>query len=277
MKKYTVILMLMFVGMTLFIGCSSNTNDTNIVATAQDVESYVELCEYQDLEFAVDNKKFELVKDNTIPNEHDETIQRLFLQDKKSVYFFCKKIEGADPETFEILSYFFARDKNNIYIPNSWEGVVKKAIVIDRKNFEKSANVIDPKSFEVLSNFIVKDINNVYYFADGYLVISPKIDSKSFEILSEIHGKDKNNIYTIARNEELKVINDADKSSFEVLKVPDKPYDLRYSKDKNNVYYHENIINEADPATFLIINGIYSKDQNNCFRSGKIVDMDKCQ
>ena len=38
-----------------------------------------------------------------------------------------------------------------------------------------------------------------------------------------------------------------------------------YSKDKNNVYYEDEIIPRADPTTFEVLNNYYTKDKNNVY------------
>lgn len=47
------------------------------------------------------------------------TMATQYSKDKNNVYFSCSRIlEGADPDSFEIISPFFAKDKNNIYHHN---------------------------------------------------------------------------------------------------------------------------------------------------------------
>lgn len=60
-------------------------------------------------------------------------------------------------------------------------------------------------------------------------------------------------------------IENADPASFEIIQFP-------YSKDKNNVFYHGDIIEKADPNTFSIFKtSFYSKDKNHVFVYGKLL------
>ena len=64
------------------------------------------------------------------------------------------------------------------------------------------------------------------------------------------------------------IIKDADASSFEVIN------DI-YSKDKLNVYYKRDIITDADASSFEVINDIYSKDKNHkYYQNGILLGLD---
>lgn len=77
-----------------------------------------------------------------------------FARDNESVYFKNNKIEGSDPETFEVISTAnrrsYAKDKNNvyIYIKNGWS-------VFRIYN-------ADPATFEALEFPYSKDKNDAY-------------------------------------------------------------------------------------------------------------------
>ncbi len=57
-------------------------------------------------------------------------------KDKNNIYYNCRKIEDADPETFMFLNSEYAKDKNNVYRLS--EGVDGSVILkgIDPNNFE---------------------------------------------------------------------------------------------------------------------------------------------
>lgn len=64
------------------------------------------------------------------------------------------------------------------------------------------------------------------------------------------------------------IITDADASTFEVI-------DDIYSKDKQNVYYKNCIITDADASTFEVIDDIYSKDKNHkYYQNGILLGLD---
>jgi hypothetical protein len=77
-----------------------------------------------------------------------------FARDIKSVYFKSTKVEGSDPDTFQIISdkgrYRYAKDKKNVYI-----------YTIDGWLLHKVINA-DPNSFEVLEFPYSKDKNDAY-------------------------------------------------------------------------------------------------------------------
>jgi hypothetical protein len=77
-----------------------------------------------------------------------------FARDNKSVYFKSEKVEGSDPDTFQIISdkgrYRYAKDKNNVYI-----------YARDDWSLYKVINA-DPNSFEVLEFPYSKDKNDAY-------------------------------------------------------------------------------------------------------------------
>jgi hypothetical protein len=45
-----------------------------------------------------------------------------------------------------------------------------------------------------------------------------------------------------------------------------------FGKDKEKVYYNGDVINGADPATFVVVHGDESKDKNNVYLDDKVVE-----
>ena len=75
--------------------------------------------------------------------------------------------------------------------------------------------------------------------------------------LNENYGIEDGEVYYINRK-----IEGADAKTFEVFE------DGEYAKDKNNVYYEENVLNEADPKSFKSLSKISSglgKDKNKLY------------
>lgn len=83
------------------------------------------------------------------------------------------------------------------------------------------------------------------------------IDLNSFEFIDQqpLYPADKNQVYYL-RDEGLLPIKNVDRESFQVITLEDNPGSV-FSKDKNNVYFEENPIEEADHKTFKI-STIYS-------------------
>lgn len=77
-----------------------------------------------------------------------------FARDKNNLYFKTEKIEGSDPNTFQIINdkgrFRYAKDKNNVYIYSR-----------DGWSIYKVINA-DPNSFEVLEFPYSKDKNDAY-------------------------------------------------------------------------------------------------------------------
>ena len=72
-------------------------------------------------------------------------IDALLIKDKNNVYYQGTKIQGADPNTFDVLENGYFKDKNNVYF---YEDKIKGA---------------DTKTFESLKYGYSKDKKNVYY------------------------------------------------------------------------------------------------------------------
>lgn len=219
-------------------------------------------------------------------------------KDRLHVYVNGKLMEGADPNTFELLGNCYEKDKNNVYYCG--EIIVKGA---DSDTFEvmdyyaKDENHIyddgeviadaDVKTFGRLSpvdEYLFKDKNNVYHYdcpGQGYFPCFFKklenADPGTFETLSKIYAKDNKHIYYLGYPDgsgESGIIKDADPNTFQYLSET-------YAKDKNNVYYDYGygveIIEEADPSTFKVKTDGYSEDKNNKYfysiYSGKVSKM----
>lgn len=73
----------------------------------------------------------------------------LFGKDSKSVYNRQKRLEGADPETFTIVSEYYAKDKKGVWY-------------LDVISFTRIENT-DFESFVALDRYYSKDKNHVYY------------------------------------------------------------------------------------------------------------------
>jgi len=153
--------------------------------------------------------------------ENDKDSYTDYYVDKSDVYMDkdnLKKITGADRNSFEILGYSIARDKNNVYN----EG-------------EKLENV-DIASFKYFDYGIAKDKNRVFYI-DRHKDIE-NADAKTFERMGEsYYFRDKNNVFALKNdysdsnyNPGLEVLKNIDRNSFDIL-------NNEIGKDKNGVYY----------------------------------------
>ena len=171
-----------------------------------------------------------------------------YSKDKNSVYVRenkgWKKLEGLDPNTFELVSNYgsvYMKDKNGVYVLGGDSDNLK----LEKLPYR------DGKTFEVMDQLYSKDKNNIYY--KGERIVG--VDIPTFEKIDKyVYSKDKNNIYFRGRK-----ISGVDKNTFKKID------ELQYSKDKNNIYYGNKKIEGVDRNTFEVINDYYSKDKNSVY------------
>ena len=170
-----------------------------------------------------------------LENSKDVTSIDYFV-DKNNIYYAyenLEKIQGADKNSFEILGYYIAKDKNNVYYKGT-----------------KMENV-DSASVKMFGNFIGKDKNRVFYITGNEDV--KDADASSFEIMGDTrYFRDKNNIFVIKYSNDfpdgegfIKLPN-IDRNSFITLSE-------EIGKDKNGVYYIGEKINGINPNNVRVI------------------------
>ena len=217
-------------------------------------------------------------------NTFEEVSKNEYYRDKNGVYYYDEyegtmtKLKGADPKTFEGISYTLGKDKNAIYKKeNRLSGIdpatfeeIDAAFTKDKNNIyyeEVPMKGIDPKTFEPFVNYThVKDKNGIYHFYlfnDDLVVekveLSPEIDLKtlqSFENYAE-YSKDKNNVYY-----DFQKIEGADIKTFE-------PDGYSIGKDKKGVYYKTHKINGIDVNSTEVLENEFYKDKNNIYYRNK--------
>ena len=170
-----------------------------------------------------------------LENSKDVTSIDYFV-DKNNIYYAyenLEKIQGADKNSFEVLGYYIAKDKNNVYY-----------------NGKKMENV-DSKSFKNFGNFIGKDKNRVFYITGNEDI--KDADAESFEIMGDTYYfKDKNNIFVIKYSNEFPAgqgfikLPNIDRNSFITLSE-------EIGKDKNGVYYFGEKIKGINPNNVRVI------------------------
>ena len=170
-----------------------------------------------------------------LENSKDLTSIDYFV-DKNNIYYAyedLEKIQGADKNSFEVLSYYIAKDKNNVYY-----------------NGKKIENV-DSKSFKNFGNFIGKDKNRVFYITGNEDI--KDADAESFEIMGDTYYfRDKNNIFVIKYSNDFPAgqgfikLPNIDRNSFITLSE-------EIGKDKNGVYYFGEKIKGINPNNVRVI------------------------
>ena len=192
-------------------------DDKNLYKFETDSLSYFSSNEIKTKKVSIDGLDVKSFK--VLENNKDSYFD--YYVDKSNVYIDkdnLEKITGADRNSFEILGYSIARDKNNVY-----------------NKGEKLGN-IDIASFKYFDNWIAKDKNRVFYMDERKDI--KNADAKTFERMGEsYYFRDKNNVFALKNdysdsnyNWVLEMSKNIDRSSFDILNA-------EFGKDKNGVYY----------------------------------------
>ena len=192
-------------------------DDKNLYKLEDKLSSYFSSNEIKTKKVSIDGLDVKSFK--VLENNKDSYFD--YYVDKSNVYIDkdnLEKITGADRNSFEILGYSIARDKNNVY-----------------KKGEKLGN-IDIASFKYFDNGIAKDKNRVFYMDERKDI--KNADAKTFERMGEsYYFRDKNNVFALKNdysdsnyNLVLEMSKNIDRSSFDILNA-------EFGKDKNGVYH----------------------------------------
>ena len=175
-------------------------------------------------------------------------------------YEIKSEVKEADSESFEILKNddengelddYYGKDKKNVYF------------------LGKKLENVSSNGFEVLGMGYVKDDKNVYELTlTEHLLFSgdkvntrkiemPGLDAESFKNLGNIYYADKYNVYYFYGSFEK--IKGADRNSFEIMG------NSYIAKDKKNVYYQGNKLENVDSGSFKNFNDLIAKDKNRVF------------
>ncbi|MFA6405441.1 MAG: DKNYY domain-containing protein [Candidatus Paceibacterota bacterium] len=176
------------------------------------------------------------------------------------------KITSYDPQTFEILKsvYGYTKDKNGVYYED------KKIAGADPNTFQVlttpklSAGKADHATYSYS-----KDIKNVYYLGQ----VIPNADPKTFTPIdtggtyAHYYGKDGVSVY-----EGTTTIPFADPKTFRPLWYPiyEGCGPSRYSVDATHVFFEKQIVTGADPATFEALILQYGRDKNGLWFKDKL-------
>ena len=148
-------------------------------------------------------------------------------------------IEGADLNSFAVLSESYAKDSTNIFFLGH---------ILEEADFD---------SFEVLENYYARDKNAVYLY--GKKLIG--VDSEEFKVLDDSLFA-KNNTKVLYAGE---VLTGADADSFSILNPV-------YAVDSENLYYHEYLIAPLkDQDISLYRNDAFLSMGAMLFYSGRLI------
>ena len=153
-------------------------------------------------------------------HQSGEYLGKSYYKDKNSVYRYSSNLKNSDPATFEIMEHLYSKDKNSVY-HDRW----------------KLAEC-DPATFQILEKRYSRDKKNLYF--SRYLI--EEADPNGFKLLLE---EGRSPYYTDGKQVffQKDVLKKSDPDSWGRLYG-------RYSKDKNQVYYIEKVVEGADATTF---------------------------
>lgn len=154
-----------------------------------------------------------------------------YARDKRHVFYRGKVIEKASPESFLLINYNYARDKNSIYGESQF--------ITNRVN-----------DFRVLSDSYATDGEH-YFYGDEVL------DGTEFKLLTRGYAKTETSVYKYGKK-----LDGVDATTFEIL-------DGGIMRDKNHVFLNDQPILKADPITFRQISGGYFRDKRAVYNEGK--------
>jgi hypothetical protein len=202
--------------------------------------------------------------------------------------FETREIEGADPDTFHVVSTDFhgfdiadilSKDKNSVYIQKNDLSPVMKIDGADPATIKQLSGVwwlqdknnvyldgkkvadADPATFsELASGTLFKDKNHVYLVGN----ILHGADPASFKAVGGAYYSDIHNIYYCHLTSEptCPVVKGADKNTFTVQKwdqTGNPGLNSDFAFDAQHVFYYENMVEDADPKTFRKIGSGYSE------------------
>lgn len=248
--------------------------------------------------------KYDMLIEDSNP-ETFRIINEHYTLDSTNVYYLSinplkvYKLEDALPSSFELLSNGFARDSVHGWwyetlLPNVKGNELRclgdyyagtDSIVFYRVNsyhhdgqIDVSLNIIpgaDPESFLVHRYNYAEDKNDVYFNQEPLHVF----DRETFTLVEKKNvlthwAKDKQYVYYMGYHPQDSIIVRSpitDYDSFEVI-------DEDYARDKVNVYYHDVILQGADPASLEVLNFHYARDNNSVYCGDlRVCDYDRAR
>ncbi|MDR2148999.1 MAG: DKNYY domain-containing protein [Tannerella sp.] len=206
-----------------------------------------------------------------VPDANPATFRELgnkWSKDDKTIYYNYEKTD-ADLQTFMNISEYFSKDKNYLYFSylEQVESIIKERCNTDELVYIPNSYYIYTRTNlyygndKVLLSLPLKDAASIewgeimgdglWLKADGKVVLrgewlnDPRVDESTFASLGGSQFfKDANNVYYWKWNtRNLILMDNADLHTFEQVGGS-------YAKDKNHVYYRDEIVPDANPKDF---------------------------
>lgn len=181
-------------------------------------------------------------------------LQGQFVKDKYHVYFQQRPVKAADVNTFRVLNICYARDTARVY-HYGYHNDVYNGI---------NAIPCNAASFSILEYPYSKDNKSAFYV---YTKIKGA-DANSFTIIDNDFSKDKSHVYYRS-----KILNSADVATFTMIAPPDANslVEFNYSKDKNHIYWKDKILVNLNVADFKVLGLGYASNGKNIYYHADIV------
>jgi len=188
-------------------------------------------------------------------------------KDKNSYYRALKKMH-VDYNSFEFLNGSFSRDKDSIY---AW------MLKLSQDKSKKQAN-----AFKAVTKFndSVLVVNEAYIIASDTLFYIAKLKNNALKKLDvpskdEIRSLNKHIIIVdnvVVFKGEMFKYKDVDSETFELL---DPNYAMKYARDKNYIYFEQEVIDQANPKSFTVLEkSFFGIDEQHVYYKKEIIKGD---
>ncbi|MCK5027096.1 MAG: DKNYY domain-containing protein [Candidatus Pacebacteria bacterium] len=151
---------------------------------------------------------------------------------------------GIDRDTFQVLGEGIFRDKDSVFC-----------------KVDLNVGDIDADSFKMLKLFSDYAVDKNYAYYNCNLIEGA--DVETFEVLEDENGSYAKDAHcTYIRGESV---------DSPLCRAP-KTLNSPYSRNKEEVYWHDEVISGADSDTFETISSNCAKDKNNVYFGGKVIE-----
>lgn len=142
------------------------------------------------------------------------------------------------------------------------------------------AHAIDINSLEKITGFYFKDKDNVYYdksHGSNKFTIVEDADPNTFEKIDKRaqYFRDKNYVFCDSYDQSSsyfsKRIDGVDADSFRNIEIDTSSLESDYYTDGKHIIYRCNIMNQFDTETFEYLGFTYSKDKNNIYYNNDVL------
>ncbi len=189
-----------------------------------------------------------------------------YLQAGQDVYFTYKKLADADPNSFSVLfdgstaAYALAKDKKYVYCDAS--------ILTDSTDFKSGPSLEIGQVFSKIDNdggWFNYSRDHVYFFNyPGGCNNITILDRNSFQHATSSYFFDKNDVYKNTEYIETRLLTPlhADPNSFRVIQG-------NWTRDKSNLFYFGKKLEGGEPNTLEIMSTSYAKDAKQVYYTSR--------